>query len=1269
MLLSSCIQKPEKDEEIVFNSLFCSYSQFDRKFLKEENVLEESLTQLENAYKKWSDIALITNPSQHTFTEKVFEDYDYNIDLVRMVEQLWEIEHLNLREQAPKFSNIIKSKPFENWTEGQKILDEKLKVVYLPDKKQFQVSMPWKEGRPTLKSNRRRVELRQQRCEHDLVKSGTSLKEIQEIFDGYIKKGYVRKLSTEEMSETDAFYLPWFAVIDRSRDSTQCRIVFDAAAKDRTGRSLNSEILLTPNRLQDLFRILLRMRKYEWVVTSDISEMFLKCILDPEDRPYHRFTFNGEDYEWQVTLFGNIASPNGSQKVLAENCKLHGEDMAEATESILNSCYMDDVGDSREKQEQAVKLVEQLVTLFEKCGMPVRKFLTNSPEVLKKIDKNLLAKQITFNDVNDAIYDVAKILGMQYDAQGDVFKFVRRFEDFEEFISWKNRGTETMVKPEDWTKRLMLRASASIFDPLGLLSPFTVRSKVLLQNVWRMKKDWDDSLPPEICKTWLEWLRGVFDISKIEIRRWTHYKSKRHLQIHCFCDASEDGYCVAVYVRVKSKEGIWPTLLTAKSRVTPLKTESIARLELIGCVLATRLVAAVLQEYPTTPENVFFWTDSTNCLDWIKQSAKCFKAFVAHRIGEIQNATEPFQWRHIPGKLNPADIGTRPITALELKESTVWWEGPEFLKLEPTEWPQEKTAEDRSTTDPERKTISLLNIEIPTNLSAPEYSIYDPSHYSANERSSGLQKLVRKLAIFLRGLKVLKKHFQEKKKTTKRSTRSQPGVLQERRDKPEKWSEEEIAEKCENFQLTTEEHEEALKFLVKRSQKEFYHQEISQMEKLKMPLAELVEPKLSYIRQYNPFIDEEGIIRSGSRLAQFASIYGYDKIYPIILHRKSELARLLVEEAHADDAHVVGLQAMKSRIHEKYEIHGLGTLCRVVQANCLRCKIRRGRPMSALMGELPQRKITTDEYAFANVGIDYAGPFMLRVGQRQAQKKVWILVITCLATRAVHLEITEGMTTDHVIMALKCFCAIRGTPKTITSDNQSSFVKANKDLREWFESLDFDRIIKETGYGFIRKSNPGIKWIFLPPYAPHMGGVYEIIVKATKRALVEVMQNAELNDIQFRTIVCEIMMRLNERPIYVAGDSARDLPPITPNDFLLVRSGFNPPHDVEHGNIDYVKRKLEYMRTKQRHFWQRFHKDIAPMLRERKKWSQNQEEVKIGDVVLEISDSSPRHLWKKFLVKNLERSADGKVRTVIVRGSNFKEYRRAIHEFIPIVLT
>ena len=1192
-----------------------------------ENVTEENLDNTLLSY-------LRMKGPQFSRETVLFND-DPNIDLGKRVEQLWQIEHLGLKELVPRFSNSIKENPMSQWTEAERISDEKLKVIYLPDRKQFQVSVPWKNGRPSFSSNRFKVLQRQQNCEKNLVKNGAKIEEVQKIIDGYLEKGYIRKISPEEVFDRDAFYLPWFPVIDRNRDSTPVRLVFDAAARDQTGKSLNSEIELTPNRLQDLLKIWMRLRKYEWVVTSDVSEMFLKCVLDPVDRRYHRFVFNGEDYEWMVTMFGNLSSPNGSQKVLDKNCEMHGEDKPEAVESIRNSCFMDDVGDTRPEEETAWQLAKELTELLPLCGMPVRKFYTNSPLVLSRIDPELLAKQIRFNETNDVIYENGKVLGMQYDAtENDCLVYTSKFQNMDDFILWKSRGTETRVRDDAWTKRLILRAAASVFDPLGLISPFTVRAKVLLQKIWGLKIGWDDQLPDEIVKKWLVWLSDVFLISQIKIPRWTGLKKNNQLQLHIFCDASEEGFCVAIYTRVRTGNDIKTTLLLSKSRVSPLKTESISRLELIACVLAVRMWAVVRETYPTTTENTFFWTDSEVCLHWIKIHAKSFKAFVAHRIGEIQSATDPTQWRHVPTAENPADVGTRPVTITELRSRDLWWKGPEFLQKRISEWPKGKTTakfDDVDSKELKQDILFTVNFEWSVNIEDSHFQRIHPRMFRVGSVYNGFRACVRRWAMLFRAIR----NFQGK-------NQSGNGVLQ------------------------PEEVQEALDFLIRQSQQEFYKEEIEEMTKCKTSLANCKKP-VSDIRQFNPFIDDKGLVRSNSRISKFVEIYGFEKTHPVILHRKSEIARLIVEEAHSSEEHVIGISAMKARVSEKFTILGLGTLCKQVQSNCYRCRVQKGVRLVQQMAPLPINKLEEKIKAFENCGMDFAGPFEAKVERRMARKKLYILVITCLATRAVHLESTSGMTTNDIIAALSRFCDIRGTPKTIVTDNQPSFHKTDKDIHEWIASLDWNQIEVETGMGF-KPQSYGITWIFNPPYAPHFGGIFETIVKATKRALAATITKADLTEDEFRTVVYAVMNRLNDRPIAIVGQEKQDLSPLTPNCFLMsnLGSALLPPNNLEKRQIS-PRDRWKYVLEIRNHFWKRFSEEIVPLLRTRTKWSEEKENLEVDDVVLEFSENSPRHAWKMLRVSKVFPSEDGLVRKVEVTNSGGQTYLRPIANLIPVV--
>jgi hypothetical protein len=256
----------------------------------------------------------------------------------------------------------------------------------------------------------------------------------------------------------------------------------------------------------------------------------------------------------------------------------------------------------------------------------------------------LLAKGIQFDEVtHDVVYNIGRVLGMSYSVPDDCLTYAGKFGNVKEWIKGKvDINLDNEPKQDGWTKRKLTQVSASVFHPLGFISPFLVRSKVIIQEVWKLKIDWDDVIPEAICLPWQSWLDQFTEIPNIKVARWTGLKAKgMSYQLHTFCDASEEGVCAAVYIRVKSGAEITTNLLAAKSRVSPLKAESISRSELVACVIAVRLCSVVRETYPTIAEDTFFWTDSEVCLRWINPPSKSFKAYVAHRVGEIQTFTEP----------------------------------------------------------------------------------------------------------------------------------------------------------------------------------------------------------------------------------------------------------------------------------------------------------------------------------------------------------------------------------------------------------------------------------------------------------------------------------------------------------------------------------------------------------------------------------------------------------------------------------------------------
>ncbi|XP_062538001.1 uncharacterized protein LOC134206316 [Armigeres subalbatus] len=266
--------------------------------------------------------------------------------------------------------------------------------------------------------------------------------------------------------------------------------------------------------------------------------------------------------------------------------------------------------------------------------------------------------------------------------------------------------------------------------------------------------------------------------------------------------------------------------------------------------------------------------------------------------------------------------------------------------------------------------------------------------------------------------------------------------------------------------------------LLQAAQHDEYNQELELLRR-----GKFLQPKHN-ISALHPFLDAEGTMRVGGRLQNSAQ--PYDMKHPIILPQKHRATELLVRDLHLRDLHA-GSALLTATIRQHYWIVGCQTVVRKVVQGCTRCVRLKGKTASQLMGSLPPARVLATR-AFSHVGVDYAGPIQLKATCVRGVKvtKGYIVVFVCLSTRAVHLEVASDLSADTFIGSLKRFISRRGYPVEIRSDNGTNFVGADRKLREFFEQIHSSSKNASRYFG-----NLGINWIFNPPSAPHMGGIWE----------------------------------------------------------------------------------------------------------------------------------------------------------------------------------
>jgi hypothetical protein len=209
------------------------------------------------------------------------------------------------------------------------------------------------------------------------------------------------------------------------------------------------------------------------------------------------------------------------------------------------------------------------------------------------------------------------------------------------------------------TKRSLLRLTAKIFDPLGMLSPFVVKMKYLFQVICQEKKDWDEPLNGDLLKEWNTIVNELPSLNAIRISRCYFLLHIRPVktELHAFSDASNKAYAAVIYMRSIYENGqVLVRFVASKTKIAPVKTQTIPRLELLGAVILARLVNTVVKSLPCDI-SVTYWVDSTTVLHWIKNE-RAWKQYVNHRVNEIRQLTNKNDWRFCPGQENPADLAT-----------------------------------------------------------------------------------------------------------------------------------------------------------------------------------------------------------------------------------------------------------------------------------------------------------------------------------------------------------------------------------------------------------------------------------------------------------------------------------------------------------------------------------------------------------------------------------------------------------------------------------
>ncbi|XP_071576788.1 uncharacterized protein [Temnothorax nylanderi] len=1023
------------------------------------------------------------------------------------------------------------------------------------------VRLPFRESKVRLGESRTNALRRLLSLERKLDANVKLKEEYTRVIEEYLELGH---MSLVEDPGDDGFYMPHHAVIKDSSSTTKVRVVFDASAKSSNGVSLNQMLMVGPTIQAKLLLHLIRFRTYEYVITADIVKMYRQVLLHKDDRRYHRILWRRfkkvETFQMNTITFGSAASPFSAIRSAHQLAEDEQHKYPRAAAILKEHFYVDNLISGAKTIEDARTIRDELIALLSLGGFPIKQWASNDERVVNDLPTNELHADFVLN-----LDRSLKTLGMTWSTRDDKICYL----------------AHPITISGKITKRSILSEIAKIFDPLGLLGPIVLYAKKLMQDVWRCTLQWDESVPQQIYTQWSEFVRQLESMQRISFERNLFIEDCDSIQLHGFCDASNVGYGACLYIRSRDKHGnVVSRLLCAKSRVAPLKTITIPRLELCGALLLARLYRETIGTLEVVFDKKVFWCDAQIVLHWIATSPHLLKNYVANRVAEIQEISSSIEWRHVRTEDNPADAISRGQLPHTFLQNQSWPVGPSWLIKDEGEWPNENT---RIIEIPELKgNACLVTTSIDTGIL---------------ERYSSYSKLRRIVAYCLR--------FRP-------------------------------TNKCTGSVCAREINEAEIRIL-KILQTAHFPEEIKGIKNKNLTTR-------SKIINLNPFLDAEGLIRVGGRLQR--SNLTFSQKHPILLPSRHRLTDSIIREIHETHYHT-GIQTTLCILRQKFWLlDGRNQVRKVVRA-CTRCFRFSADAIEYKMGNLPPVRIR-EAIPFANTGIDFCGPFYIKEKKHRNRTriKVYICVFVCMSIKAVHLEVVSDLSSDGFIAALRRFSARRGLPEHVYSDNGTNFVGANNQLKELYVLLNSEEhknLI--TRYASERR----ITWHFIPPAAPHFGGLWEATVKLFKHHFKRVVGDSLFTFEELNTFTIEVEGILNSRPITSLSTDPNDILVLTPAHYLIGK----PLTTLPEGDLSSVPANRlstwQHITKVRQDFWARWNLEYLNELQRRNKWIKDGPKLDTGTVVLIKDKNMPCTHWALGRITELHPGADGITRAATIK--------------------
>ena len=1055
---------------------------------------------------------------------------------------------------------------------------------------------PWIKPPTSLPDNRYIALATLRGTEKTLAKDPEWYKVYSDQIKDMEERGSCRKLTQAELDgwEGPTFYICHLAVRNPKSATTPVRIVFNSSHTCK-GISLNSCLAKGPDSYMNcLLDILIRWREYRGVILGDISKMFHAIAITEPDQHVHRFLWRGleggvpDTYIMTALNMGDICSQTIAMEAVFNTGDRVKDSHPEVSYVLKNSSYVDDIAHST--LNNPLPVAREVHEVLKNHGFRIKQWWLSGEhqgrdENQLQVDESPTAAesgQVLFKGGDGQV----KVLGLNWEPVEDTIRYCAELN-----FSLKNKGQRMkpdivyedfdLEKPMVLTRRTVLEQVGRIFDPLGLIGPHVLKAKLLLRKTWELNLKWDDVLPDMLYDEWIAWFRSCFELNNLEFSR---------------CTRPDDAI----------EENPWLVIFSDGSKVAS-GYAAYVRWKVSPYVYKCYLVMAKSRIAPMKVISI-----PRLELNGAVMGSRCRKTLLNACRYEFEKVIHLIDSETVLCQVN--SVATR----FKVYEGTRVGEIQSTCSGDMSSWywvSTEQNIADWNTRGKLPVELGLGSVwqEGPAFMTKPfeEWPVKSIDQIRKELPSEELPSVEASVCV----------------------VKSEESVKLVQFDRVSKW---EVLVRAIAMVVVCC---RARSFLG-RKQDDISTQVLKET---KIIIMKEVQIELHNIQQkyrkLGVVLTKEGIWVVGSRGASEGSYHDL----PVIIPNKHPAAVMVMEKAHRDARHT-GRDSTLAMCRQQYYMAQGSKVAKKVRDRCTLCRKLEQKTLTQKMGKVPLVNLRPAP-VFNAIQIDLFGPWLVRGEvQKRITGKCWGTLFVCLASRAVHIEVIAGYSTEDFLMGLHRFAALRGWPQKICSDPGSQLVAADKELKTAWQKMNFTSIRKEC-------TDHGADWEFSPADSPHYQGLTEALIKSVKRA-VKVMYShgMRLSWQEYVTVGHQAANMVNSRPLGVLGEVGDVISVLTPNALLLGRNtSDNPgcwPESKDMPRLCEVNELVD-------RFWRKWIEVCRPALVMEKKWNTDVRNLEVNDIVLVLDNDPLNKEYKLAKVCETITGTDGKVRSAKVVYKRF----------------